>query len=222
MKSEGGRQSEPEAGAEVPTRAEAGSGTRPYVMTRRASAAEDTRVRILDAMGELFLERPLAQITLGQVAERAGVTVQTVIRRFGDKDGLNAAAAAHGLSAVANTRDAAPVGDLRGALENLTEHYETSSRLALKMLAEEHDSPVMEEITGRGRAYHRAWCERVFAPSLDGLAGAERARRLAQFVAVCDVYTWKLLRLDAGLSRPQYILALTELLEPLLGPGPTH
>ncbi|WP_201896861.1 TetR/AcrR family transcriptional regulator [Sinomonas cellulolyticus] len=190
-------------------------------MTKRAAASEETRLRILDAMGELFLERPLSQITLGDVAERAGVTVQTVLRRFGDKDGLNAAAAAHGFQTVASARDSAPVGDLVGILENLAEHYEASSRLALKMLAEEHDSPVMEEITGRGRAYHRQWCERVFAPSLEGLAGAERARRLAQLVAVCDVYTWKLLRLDSGLSRPQYILALTELLEPLLDRGAT-
>lgn len=197
------------------------AGTRPYVMTKRAAASEETRLRILDAMGELFLARPLSQITLAEVAARAGVTVQTVIRRFGDKDGLNAAAAARGLQRVAGARDAAPVGDLHGILKNLAEHYEASGRLALKMLAEEHDSPVMEEITGRGRAYHRKWCERIFAPSLEGLAGAERDRRLAQIVAVCDVYTWKLLRLDSGLSRAQYILALAELLGPLLDRGAT-
>jgi AcrR family transcriptional regulator len=34
------------------------------------------------------LDLPLAQITLADVAERAGVTVQTVIRRFGDKEAL--------------------------------------------------------------------------------------------------------------------------------------
>src|SRR5215469_11979235 len=39
---------------------------------------------------------------------------------------------------------------------------------------------------------------------------------MAQIVAVCDVYTWKLLRRDAGLSRPQTELALAELLIPLL------
>jgi hypothetical protein len=44
----------------------------------------------------------------------------------------------------------------------------------------------------------------------------ERERRLAQFVAICDVYTWKLLRRDAGLSRRQTELAVTELLNPLL------
>src|SRR5262249_52553150 len=46
-------------------------------------------------------------------------------------------------------------------------------------------------------------------------AGAGRQRRLAQLVAVCDVYTWKLLRRDAGLSRQQTELALAELLNPL-------
>jgi hypothetical protein len=44
----------------------------------------------------------------------------------------------------------------------------------------------------------------------------ERERRLAQFVAICDVYTWKLLRRDAGLSRRQTELAVTELLKPFL------
>jgi hypothetical protein len=55
----------------------------------------------------------------------------------------------------------------------------------------------------------------VFAPFLDGLEGAGRRRRLAQIVAVCDVYVWKLLRLDAGLSPQAYREALLELLEPL-------
>ena len=55
----------------------------------------------------------------------------------------------------------------------------------------------------------------VFAPALERLGGADRQRRLAQFVAICDVYTWKLLRRDAGLSRRQTELALVEVLEPL-------
>jgi hypothetical protein len=47
----------------------------------------------------------------------------------------------------------------------------------------------------------------------------ERARRLAQLVAVCDVYTWKLLRRDAALSRRQTELAVIELLQPLTEGG---
>ena len=76
--------------------------------------------------------------------------------------------------------------------------------------------PGLGEIVDMGRALHRDWCTRVFAPALAGLGGVERRRRLAQFVAVCDVYMWKLLRRDAGLSRRQTELALVELLTPMM------
>jgi hypothetical protein len=59
----------------------------------------------------------------------------------------------------------------------------------------------------------------VFAPALTGRRGAERARRLAQLIAVTDVLTWKLLRHDRQLSRCQTELALIELLRPLTGGG---
>ena len=69
----------------------------------------------------------------------------------------------------------------------------------------------------RGRALHRDWCRHASSPTtLEPLTGVARERRLAQLVAVCDVYTWKLLRLDAGLSRRQTQIALHELLGPLL------
>jgi hypothetical protein len=51
---------------------------------------------------------------------------------------------------------------------------------------------------------------------LDGLSGPLRRRRLAQLVAICDVYVWKLLRRDARLSRKQTELALIEMLTPLI------
>ena len=52
---------------------------RPYRMTNRAEAANATSERILDAVTELFWERPTDQVVLKDVAERAGVTVQTVL-----------------------------------------------------------------------------------------------------------------------------------------------
>ena len=61
--------------------------------------------------------------------------------------------------------------------------------------------PAFAEITAVGRAYHCDWVARVFAPWLDTRAGAGRERLHAQLVAVCDVYTWFLLRRQAGLSR---------------------
>jgi hypothetical protein len=86
----------------------------------------------------------------------------------------------------------------------------------LKLLSEEERVPGLRVIADRGRALHRQWCARVFAPALAARSGVERDRRLAQLVAVCDVYTWKLLRLDCGLTRRQTELALVELLVPML------
>jgi AcrR family transcriptional regulator len=191
------------------------SAGRSYVMTERARTTAETGERILDATVELFVEMPYAQLTLAAVAERSGVTVQTLIRRFGDKEGLVAAAAGRAAAAVGAQRDAAPVGDVEAAVDNLVEHYEQAGRVALRLLAEEESSPTIAEVTAGGRRLHREWCARVFGPALEGLAGVDRDRRLAQLVAVCDVHTWKLLRHDAGLSRRQVTIALLELLEPL-------
>jgi AcrR family transcriptional regulator len=189
---------------------------RPYRMVARAESAAATAERILDAAVEVFWERPGEQVSLDEVARRGGVAVQTVIRRFGGRDGLFAAAAEREAEKVRRERDEAPVGDARGAVRVLVDHYEAMGDRVLRLLAEEERSPGLREVADRGRVLHREWCARVFVPALEGRAGVERRRRVAQLVAICDVYTWKLLRRDAGLSRRQTELALVELLEPLL------
>lgn len=192
---------------------------RPYRMGPRAAAATATAARILDAAEALFWERSMREITLDQVAERAGVTVQTVIRRFQSKDGLFEAAAERQTGRVVQQRDAAPAGDIGAAVRILIDHYEELGDRVLRLLGEEDQVPGLRKLTDRGRDYHRGWCERVFDAALADLRGAARARRLAQLIAVTDVYMWKLLRRDRALSRRQTELAMRELLEPLTG-GP--
>lgn len=188
---------------------------RPYRMTTRAEAASATAGRILDAVTELFWDRPTDQIVLRDVADRAGVTVQTVIRRYGGKEGLLDAAFERARSRTGEERAATP-GDVDGAVEILLDHYELQGRNVLRLLAEEHSSETLARYVEEGRILHRDWCRTVFAPTLTSQTGVARERRLAQLVAVCDVYTWKLLRLDSGLSRRQTQIALHELLGPLL------
>jgi AcrR family transcriptional regulator len=189
---------------------------RPYRMVARAESAAATGERILDAAVEAFWEPPVGQASLDEVARRAGVSVQTVIRRFGGRDGLLAAAVEREGERVGSQRDEAPAGDVAGAVRVLVEHYESMGDRVLAMLAEEQRTPALREIADTGRASHRDWCARVFAAALEPHTGGERRRRLAQLVAICDVYMWKLLRRDAGLSRRQTEVALVELLEPLM------
>jgi hypothetical protein len=73
----------------------------------------------------------------------------------------------------------------------------------------------MHEILDRGRAFHREWVAQTFAPQLQQVAVAARRHRLAQFVAITDVYVWKVLRRDMQLSRPQTQAAIIELIEAL-------
>jgi AcrR family transcriptional regulator len=186
-------------------------------MTARADAARATGERILAAASDVFWEAPTDDISLDEVARRADVTRQTVLRRFASKAGLMAAAADRELERVRSERDDVAVGDVAGAVASLVEHYERRGDGVLRMLAEETRSPALREIADRGRRYHAGWCERVFAPALAGCGGTERERRLAQLVAVCDVYTWKLLARDRGLSRQETTTALRELLEPIAG-----
>jgi AcrR family transcriptional regulator len=190
-------------------------GGRRYEMTSRADAAAATGERILDATEELFWSSSLESIALDEIARRAGVTTQTVIRRFGGKEGVIAAAAERARGRVAEQRAEAPPGDLERALEVLVDHYEEFGDKVMRLLADEASSPTLREIVEQGRELHRDWCARVFAPTIAGLGGTARARRIAQLTAVCDVYTWKLLRRDAGLSRRQTVIALNELLAPL-------
>jgi len=195
---------------------QAAAPRRRYRMTARAEAAAATGERILDAATEVFWQGLTPDISLDEVARRAGVSVQTVIRRFGGKDGLMAAAADREVDRIRRQRNAPDPGDVAGAVKVLVDHYEETGDRVLRMLAEEQRLPWLAPLVERGRELHRDWCEHMFGFALDGLAGVQRRRRLAQLIAVGDVYTWKLLRRDSGLSRKQTELALTELLNAIL------
>src|SRR5215211_5145466 len=190
---------------------------RPYRMGARAEAAAETGRRILEAVIELHRERFFDQVSLEDIAQRAGVTVQTVIRRFGSKEHLIEAAAEEGKRQVVRQRDQAPVGDVEGAVQNLVDHYEEWGESALRLLAQEERVAAFRSVTDAGRALHHEWVERTFAPLLAERTGAARRRLLAELVAICDVYFWKLLRRDLGLSHQQTQLALTETILALKG-----
>ena len=147
-----------------------------------------------------------------RVAQRSDVSVQTVIRRFGGKGALFAAAVGRETAAIRSQRDQAPAGDPAEAVRVLIDHYEAYGDRIMKVLAEQDHVPTFRQIADGGRKVHHQWCTRVFAHALTTRVGLDRRRCRAQLIAICDVYVWKLLRRDAGLSRRQTELALIELL----------
>jgi len=83
----------------------------------------------------------------------------------------------------------------------LYDSYELQGDAVLRLLAAEDRIPAVREMADAGRAWHRDWVERTFAPLLAGLRGAARERRLVSLVVATDLLVWKLLRREMGLGR---------------------
>ena len=173
--------------------------TRPYVMRARADAKAQTRERILQAVVEHAEETFELDPKLDAIAARAEVSVQTILRHFGSRDGLFDAALELGAETYTDER-LVPVGDVGAAVETIVAHYEHRGDFVIRMLGREHDDHRVQRIVEAGRASHRQWVADVFAPLLaDEPSGREVQTDL--LVVATDVYTWKLLRRDRELSR---------------------
>lgn len=189
---------------------------RAYVQTARARSAEETGERILGAAFARFTRHWYDEVTLDQIAADAGVSVQTVIRRFGSKEGVVRALAAVKHVEIEAQRLDGPTEDVPATVANLVAHYEAEGTVVLHLLRQEERVPAFAEITDRGKQMHEEWCRRVFDPWLGARTGVARRCLLAQLVAICDVYTWDLLRHRQGLSPRQTRLALVTMLNGVL------
>ncbi|HEX5712675.1 MAG TPA: helix-turn-helix domain-containing protein [Solirubrobacterales bacterium] len=152
------------------------------------------------AAQELFRDEGRFELPLEEVAARAGCSTRSVLRHFGSKQGLMAAAIADAEVEVMESRAAAP-GDVAAALRALVGHYEELGDRVVGWLGLADRYPLVRQVTESGARLHRDWVEAAFAPDLVGLDRAGRRTRLALLATVTDVYVWELLRRRQGLSR---------------------
>jgi AcrR family transcriptional regulator len=191
---------------------------RVYIQTARAEATERTRKAILDAAIIRF-RRGEFETNLEAIADQAGVTMRTILRHFGSKEGLVEAAIA-AADAVVRAERRAPAGDAEAFSRALISHYERQGDRVLQMLAAEDRYPLVREATESGRRAHAEMVEECFAADLEGLDRTARAERLALLVAVTDVYTWALLRRRCGLGRKATEAAICGLINHARGDRP--
>lgn len=163
-------------------------------MTARAQSAEATRTRILEAGAGLLRSKFRSEIRLPELAECAGVSVQTLINVFGTKDEILSVALREMIRSAGSQRRAAAPHDIAGAILGLYEHYESVGDLVVRNLMEAADAELLEI----GRTRHREWGEIYFRPRLAGLPGGDQQRRMDALLSICDVYVWRLLRRDNG------------------------
>jgi AcrR family transcriptional regulator len=193
------------------------SERRRYQMRERAASAEATRQRIIDATLALSLERWWPEITMREIAAKAGVALQTVVNHFGSKDGVLLASIESGRirTVFAEHRMSAPPDDIHRAIQLLVRDYERTGDAVIGGLALERRIAGLRPALAEGRAVHRDWVTRTFPAALAGLDDAQRSRRLALLIAATDVYTWKVLRRDQGLDAAETIACMSELVEAL-------
>lgn len=192
---------------------------RSYRQTARADAAEQRTDRIRRAALELFVEVPFEQLTLSAVADRAGVGLQTLIRRVGTKDGL-----------VAMVTDwVGPLaGELLGPPESadpevvacaFARQYEQWAPVNERTYQQRDASPALAANAEAGRRAHRDWVARSFAVPLAGLPHQQRAVVLARLVAVTGVELWLVLRRDEKLTEAETTDAVRDLIHACLPPS---
>lgn len=189
---------------------------RTYTMRARATSAAATRQRILDATTALLKTHFRSDIHLDDVANAAGVSVQTIMRLFGSRTALLEGAMEALGRHIRGQRDRAAPGDIAGAIVGLFDHYEEVGDIVIRNLAEE-SNPVVQPLLGIGRAQHRQWVEQHFAPQLARQDSPVRDQLVDALVCSCDVYTWKLLRRDMGRSRRDAERTMARMVNTLLG-----
>lgn len=187
---------------------------RPYRMTKRADQAAETQRRILEGALSLFAERLVGEITLESIAERAEVSVQTVIRKYGSRDGVIRAIALFIESSATTTRPTA--GDVSELVSGLVAEYEAFGPVVLRALAQEDDVPFLAPLLQRGREEHQEWIKETFATALRKKRGRSRDNLMCALVVSLDIYAWKILRLDNKLDRKRTIGCMTLLVNALL------
>ena len=187
------------------TRPRGRSGSKPaaraYDMSNRAAQAKATRERICLAAVALYRERALDGFTLEEVARRAEVTVQTVLRAFKSKDQLILAAL------VSLAEDTQPLkiprvpGDVAEAVTIFFDLYEEVGDFVIQQLGDEPRLPGIKPELDAGRRGHAKWVEEAFAPHLARDTDNAYTQMFRALMVATDVYVWKLLRRDQKLDR---------------------
>ena len=186
--------------------------TRRYTMNDRADTVEQTRQRLIRSARALFSNRWYDDVTLGQIAEAANVSHQTVLNHFTTKENVfGAVLASAEAEAVARDSRARP-GDTDAAIRQLVDRYEHMGLENARYVVQEHRSPAVHETLQRARAQHRAWVEQTFAHCL-APSGRERTRKIAALVLATEVMAWKAVRHDYGFSKADTVAAMTAVIK---------
>jgi AcrR family transcriptional regulator len=176
---------------------------RPYRQVARAEATYDLSQRIVASFLSALKTQWLDDITLNAIAAEARTTRQTVLRLFGSKDGLLAAAIDIWPDEVAKTYSRPQCKTPEELASAMVDMLEDLGPMFLRLLALAPRHSELKRFVALGRERHRQW----FIESLSGFLNDLPPEAVEQAIAECliatDTYTWSLLRHEFGRSRAQ-------------------
>jgi AcrR family transcriptional regulator len=190
---------------------------RPYRMTRRAEAEEQTRRRITESAAALHEELGPARTSISAIAERAGVRRSTVYRHFPDEDTLFAACSSHwrALNPPPDPGAWAAVADpaerTRRALAELYAFYASTEAMYVSLLRDEPVLPVVQRLLGDFHAYLGTLRDLLLAGR--GLRGRGAKRTGAAIGHALAFPTWHSLTREQGLANGDAVELMTLLIE---------
>jgi AcrR family transcriptional regulator len=177
---------------------------RKYDMTRRASAATQTRQRIIEATRALHGEQGVAATSWDQIAARAGVGVGTVYRHFPSLDELLPACGELSMRVIAPPAPAVVAG-AENRVERLVREafgmYERGGPQIRAMRDEPGFHPAVAAADGE--------LEAALAALVDAAGVAPGDRAVVR--AMIDFGTWQALR-DQGLGAEEAVEVVGEML----------
>ena len=185
---------------------------RTYRQEARADKTEATAQDIVQAMvDEVRSVRRLSDITLEDIAAKSGVTVRTILRRYGSRDGLLEAAFEKLRGEIEGQRPETRPGDIYAAMRVLLAQYELMGDLNIRALEQEDQIPLLHELLDHGRAMHRKWVEHVFTPEIQDTDPLAMEGTFRALYAASDVYLWKLLRRDLKFGKKETAVIMRRL-----------
>ena len=144
---------------------------------------------------------------------------QTVLNHFSSKEGVALAVADIISAETSAVRYTATPGDVAGSVAVLVSEYERFGDANARWAATAERLGSVAAALDVGRTSHRTWLVEMFGATLPS-SPKLRERAVNALHAATDVYTWKLLRRDLGLSRVETERTIAQLIEGVLARHP--
>lgn len=215
---------------------------RAYRQAARARARDERRWRILQAAWDLFAERRYDEISVAEVAARAGVSERTVYRLTGPKERLldsweRDAAAERAVWErgedpsrpwalrigwqrwLDEERRPLPAGDVAVFVDGTLRFHDQWGDALMNLRRQVDDVAQFAAFLDYSRRRHRDNVDHLLGPLIDALPRSVRQMRREGLYAVSDFPMWHSLRREARLEPARTQQVLLDLVTCLLGPA---